>query len=231
MLDERRSPLVPKSKHQLLEKHIMRIGILGTGRMGSTLGRLWVQVGHQVCFGSRTPQKAQLLAESIGPTSTGGSYADAAAFGDVVLLATRWAGVPEALQAAGALTDKVLIDCTLPIVNREKAIDGNTSGAEEIAHLAPGAKVVKAFNTIHYEHFGAARFETPITAFYCGDDPAAKAITAELAADLGVEPMDAGPLFLAGFLEDMGLLYIYLSFAQGYGPTIAFKLLHDGSDT
>jgi predicted dinucleotide-binding enzyme len=117
----------------------------------------------------------------------------------------------------------------LPIVNREKAIDGNTSGAEEIARLVPGAKVVKAFNTIHYEHFGATRFETPLTAFYCGDDAAAKAITAELATDLGVEPLDAGPLFLAGFLEGMGLLYIYLSLAQGYGSTIAFKLLREGS--
>jgi 8-hydroxy-5-deazaflavin:NADPH oxidoreductase len=150
---------------------------------------------------------------------------------DVVLLATRWAGVRDALQAAGPLTDKVLIDCTLPIVNREKAIDGNTSGAEEIARLLPAAKVVKAFNTIHYEHFGARRFETMITAFYCGDDPAAKAITAELAADLGLEPVDAGPLFVAGMLEGMGLLYIYLSFVQGYGATIAFKLLREGSGT
>jgi predicted dinucleotide-binding enzyme len=199
--------------------------------MGSTLGRLWAGAGHQICFGSRTPRQAQLLAESIASTTCGGSYADAAAFGNVVLVATQWAGVADALRAAGMLTDKILIDCTLPIVNREKAIDGNTSGAEEIARLVPNAKVVKAFCTIHYEHFGATRFETPLTAFYCGDDAAAKAITAELATDLGLEPLDAGPLFLASFLEGMGLLYIYLSFGQGYGATIGFKLLREGSGT
>ena len=209
----------------------MRIGVLGTGRMGSTLGRLWAHAGHQICFGSRTPQKAQLLAESIGSPTCGGSYADAATFGDVVVLATQWAGVSDALQAAGTLSDKILIDCTLPIVNREKAVDGNSSGAEEIARLVPDAKVVKAFNTIHYEHFGATGFETPLTAFYCGDDAAAKTIAAELAIDLGVEPLDAGPLFLASFLEGMGLLYIYLSFVQGYGSTIGFKMQRIGSGT
>lgn len=209
----------------------MKIGIIGTGRMGGTLGRLWANVGHQVYFGSRDPAKAQTLVLTLQTQTSaghlfGGSIREAAAFGDVVLVASVWAGVADALAAAGALDGKVLIDCTLPLVNRELAVAADSSGAQEIAKLAPGSRVVKAFNTMHYEQFAHPIIDgQAISLFYCGDDAAAKATVAQLGADLGLDPVDAGPLFVARFLEGMGYLWIFMSVVSGYGEGIGFRLL------
>jgi hypothetical protein len=204
----------------------MQIGIIGTGRMGGTLGKLWAEKGHQVFFGSRDPSKAKVLAEAIGASARGGSIAEAAAFGQAVLLATVWAGVTEVIQAAGNLDGRILIDCTLPLLDKQLAVDGNTSGAEEIASLARGARVVKAFNTIYYEHFERPEIDSErISMFYCGDDEEAKATVAQLGRDIGLDVIDSGPLFNARGLEAMGLLWIYLALGVGYGTEIAFRLL------
>src|SRR5262245_10676322 len=121
--------------------------------MGKALGAQWSAKGHRVFFGSRDPAKAQKLAEATHADMQGGLIAQAVAFSDVVLLATPWVGVTDALQVAGDhLNGKTLIDCTLPLANRELAVDGNSSGAEEISKLVPGAKVVKGFCTLSYEH-------------------------------------------------------------------------------
>ena len=213
----------------------MSIGIIGTGRMGSTLGQLWAKVGHQVYFGSRDPEKAKALAALLqGQNSAGqlygGSIREAAAFGNVLLVATAWAGVVDALAAAGSLDGKVLIDCTLPLINRELAIAADSSGAHEIAKLAPGAKVVKAFNTMHYEQFAHPVINgQAISLFYCSDDAAAKATVAQLGADLGLDPVDAGPLFVARFLEGLGYLWIFMSVVSGYGEGIGFRLLRSAA--
>lgn len=209
----------------------MNIGIIGPGRMGSTLGRLWANVGHHVYLGSRDPVRAQTLALSLQAQGSvgrlsGGSIREAAAFGEVVVVATAWVGVADALAAAGPLTGKVLIDCSPPLINRELAIAADSSGAQEIAKLAPDARVVKAFNTMHYEQFAQPFINgQAISLFYCGDDAAAKVIVAQLAAELGLDPVDAGPLFVARFLEGMSYVWIFLSVVSGYGEEIGFKLL------
>lgn len=204
----------------------MKIGVLSTGRMGSTLGKLWAKYGHQVFFGSRDPDKAKAFAVLTEGEVDGGSLEAAAQFGDIVLLATTWNGVADVLKASGSLEGKVLIDCTLPLVDRQLAVDGNTSGAEVIAKLAPGANVIKAFNTIYYEHFESPLIDTQaVSMFYCGDDPDAKTIVARLAAELGLDPVDAGPLMNARMLEAMGFLWIYLAFGCDYGLGIGYKLL------
>jgi predicted dinucleotide-binding enzyme len=204
----------------------MKIGIIGIGRMGSTIGKLWAAQGHAVCFGSRTPAKAIELAAATGENARGGSYREAAEFGDVILLATQWAGVGEALAEIGALLDdKVLLDCTLPIVERNPAVDGNSSGAQEIARQVPQAKVVKVFNTIDYRHFGNSPFgATPLCAYCSSDDEAAKQMAARLAHDLGLEPIDAGPLWLSKYLEGVGFLILYCAYGSGYGIDISFQL-------
>lgn len=209
----------------------MNIGIIGPGRMGSTLGRLWAGVGHHVYLGSRDPAKAQTLAVSLqlqgrAGQLRGGSIQEAAAFGEVVLIATVWAGVADALAATGPLAGKVLIDCTLPLIDRELAIAADSSGAQEIAKLVPEARVVKAFNTMDYEQFAHPIINgQAISLFYCGDDAAAKATVAQLGAELGLDPVDAGPLFVAHFLEGMSYVWIFMSVVSGYGKGIGFKVL------
>jgi len=208
----------------------MKIGIIGTGSMGGTLGKLLVAKGHQVLFGSRQVERAESFARSIGPDASGGSYVDANNFGEVILLVTAWQDTEAALQVAGTLAGKILIDCTNPESGDSYGlvVGHVTSGAEEVAKWAKGARVVKAFNHI----YGSMLEISPqlgsqtATIFYCGDDAEAKAIVASLISDLGLEPVDAGPLRNARQLEPLAQLAVQLAQVQGLGgENIAFKLL------
>lgn len=209
----------------------MKIGTLGTGRMCSTLGRLFSEHGHQLFFGSREPEKAQHLAAEIGRDCLAGSYTQAAAFCDILLLGVPWQAALETLENIGApqgsLSGKVLIDMTNP-VQPEGGLEtlGSTSAAEQIALLSPGASVIKAFNSIHY-----ANIAEPILAgqnasmFYCGSDPAAKANVHILAAEIGLDPVDCGSLNMARYLEPLAYLWMHLAFREGLGTGVAIKLL------
>lgn len=209
----------------------MNIGIIGTGNMGSGLGKLWAGTGHEIVFGSRTPEsrEKQALAQSIGPHATVGTIAEAAQFGEAVLLAVRWAHVPDALQAAGPLEGKILIDCTNPFSPdfMSVLVGHTTSGAEEIAKWAAGANVVKAFSHIYAQiiHssplFGSQR----ATVFYCGDDAEAKAVVAGLAKGIGFDPVDAGPLLHARYIEPMTELVVQLAYGLGMGTDQALTLI------
>jgi hypothetical protein len=207
----------------------MNIGVIGTGNMGSGLGKLWAGKGHRVLFGSRDPQKARALANSIGPNAMGSTVADAAKFGEAVLLAVRWANVPETLKAAGSLRGKVLIDCTNPLTPDFMALTvaHTTSGAEEVAKMAPGARVVKAFNHVFAEiiHSNPRFGSQNVTTFYCGDDAVAKQTVAGLINDMGFEPVDAGPLKNARYLEPLAGLMIQMAYSLGMGTNQAIKLL------
>ena len=205
----------------------MKIGIIGTGRMGSKLGELWGEY-HQVMFGSRHPQKAKGLAQSLKNNNlNGGSISDAVAFGDVVLLSTPWTAALETVQNAGSFAGKILIDCTNPFgADSGVAVGHTTSGAEEIAKVATGAKVVKAFNSIYWENLECPQFGPQnASSFYCGDDAEAKKVVAQLTTELGFDPVDSGPLVNARYLEPLAMLWIHLAFAGGQGKDIAFKLL------
>lgn len=208
----------------------MKIGIIGSGHVGSTLGTRWAQNGHEVVFSSRhpdSPEMQQLLARA-GHNACSGSPHEAAAASEVVLLATPWPATQDALTHAGDLTGKVLIDATNPL---RPQLDGlalgtTTSAAEQVAQWSPGARVVKAFNTVGANimadpQFGSAK----VALFYCGDEAEAKRITHQLAAELGFDALDAGPLTQARVLEPFALLWISLALAHGYGRDIAFQLL------
>ena len=206
----------------------MKIGIIGTGQIGTAVGTQWTKATHQVMFGSRSPEKALALAREMGTHACGGSYAEAARFGDVLLLAVPYAAAEETLGLMGALAGKVLIDATNPIgAGMALTIGFSTSAAEEIARLAPGARVVKAFNAIFASviqeggHFGDQR----AAGFYCGDDAEAKQLTAALVRDCGFEPVDAGPLAHARYLEPMAALIVALGYGQGMGNRMALTLL------
>lgn len=207
----------------------MKIGIIGSGNMGSALGKLWAQKGHTVIFSySRKQDKLNDLAASV-PHAKAGTPADAAT-GEVVLLAVRWASVKDALKAAEPLKGKILIDCTNPLTPDLSGLEvgHTTSAAEEISRLVPGALVVKAFNTVFAEVYSSASrlFGSRMpTMLYCGDDPEAKTTVSKLINETGFEAVDAGPLVSARLLEPLAMLMIQLGYGQGMGTDIALSLI------
>jgi NADPH-dependent F420 reductase len=205
---------------------IMKIGILGTGNVGRALGRPWA-AKHEIMFGSRDPKKALVVVKSIGKKVSSGTYAEAAKFGDIVVLAVPYTAAKDVLKAAGNLAGKILVDCTNPLAPDLSGllIGHTTSAAEELAKLT-SAKVVKAFNSMGVGNISNLQFgsETAST-FICGNDEEAKSIVRSLGEDIGFDVVDAGPLSNARLLEPLALLWVYLAFKKGMGPNIAFKLL------
>jgi NADPH-dependent F420 reductase len=207
----------------------MNIGIIGTGNMGSGLGRLWARRGHVVFFGSRDPQKALRLGETLGVMASGGTIAQAAAFGQVVLLAVRWDAVPEALKAAQSLDGKILIDCTNPMTSDwMRLVEGlTTSGAEKIQSLVPGAQVVKAFNHVYAQIIQSSPLfgSQNASVFYCGDNADAKECVASLIEDAGFDPVDSGPLQNARYLEPIAEQMVQFAYVIGMGTDQALKII------
>jgi len=211
----------------------MTIGILGSGNVGGTLGTRWARAGHHVIFGSRDPESGEmqsLVARATRPDgrpSRAGTFREAGE-AEVLLVALPWMATRAVLESFDGLIDKVLIDATNPLVPDLSGLEIGTSSsaAEHVAGWALGAKVVKAFNTVGYNimadpAFGADRPVMP----YCGDHADAKQIVRPLIADLGFDPVDAGPLRQARLLEPFALLWISLAYQQGLGREIGFKLL------
>jgi 8-hydroxy-5-deazaflavin:NADPH oxidoreductase len=208
----------------------MKVAVLGTGGVGGVLGSRWGEAGHQVTYGSRDPgsEKVQALVARSGAGAAAMSPAEAILEADAIVCALPWASSQAALAALGDLTGRVLVDCTNPLLPDMSGIElgHHISAAERIAEWAPGAKVVKAFNTASTKVMKDPQFgEQAATMFYCGDDAAAKEIVKQLAADLGFEPVDAGPLTSARYLEPLAMLYIHLAFRQGWGSNCAFKIM------
>jgi NADPH-dependent F420 reductase len=208
----------------------MNIGIIGSGNVGSGLGKIWAQKGHKVIFSfSRNQEKLKALAVS-DQNSSAGSPAEAVQQSEVLLLSVRWETVVEALKAAGPLQNKILIDCTNPLTPdfSELALGHATSAAEEIAKMVPDAKVVKAFNSVFadvYQSESRLFGSRMPTMFYCGNDDGAKTTVARLIRETGFEPVDAGPLKNARYLEPLAMLMIQLGYAQGMGTNIALSLI------
>jgi 8-hydroxy-5-deazaflavin:NADPH oxidoreductase len=204
----------------------MNIAILGMGNVGSVLGRRWIEAGHYVAFGVRNPAKHQ--ADATKMKAAVADIQEAAAKSEVVVLAVPWPAVPDALKAAGNLSGKVLLDCTNPLKPDLSGLDVGltTSGGEQVAKAAPGAKVVKIFNTT-----GAGNMDNPnyggtkVTVLYAGDDAGAKQIAARLASDLGFDPVNAGPLSSARMLEPFALLWIGLAYQQKMGMDFALNVV------
>jgi NADPH-dependent F420 reductase len=209
----------------------MKIGILGAGNMGGTLGRLWAALGHDVFFGLRDSEseKAQGTLANLGDQARFGSFAEAADFGDVVLAAVPWEATRPVIESiAPRLAGKILIDCTNPIKPDLSGltIGHTTSAAEEIARWAPAAKVVKAFNTVGAGALHDARYgDHSASVFVCGDDEAAKKTVAQLAEAIDFEVIDAGPLVEARYIEPLAMLWIHLAIRGKFGSKIAVKLL------
>ena len=208
----------------------MNIAVLGTGGVGGTLGTRWAAAGHHVVYGSREPdhERIRLLLQKGGERTRVEGLKTATADADVIVIALPWQVTRETIVAMGNLSGRVLIDCTNPLKPDLSGLDlpEGTSAAEQIAAWSPGAHVVKAFNSASAKVMNDPTFgSVPATMFYCGDDVTAKASVKQLIADLGFEPVDAGPLVCARYLESLAMFYIHLAFKQGWGSNCAIKIL------
>lgn len=203
----------------------MKIAILGMGRVGSTLGRRWIEAGHQIVFGVRDPDKKRTEAEELQADVL--PIPDAAASADTVLLAVPMAAVPEVLKTAGDLSGKVLLDCTNPVTPQltHLTLGFTTSAGEEVAKRAPGAKVVKIFNTNGVGNMADPDYgNMKVTMLYAGNDDAANKRAAELAREIGMEPVWLGSLKEARLLEPLAMTWILLA-RRGLGREFALNIV------
>jgi 8-hydroxy-5-deazaflavin:NADPH oxidoreductase len=189
----------------------MKIGILGTGEVGKTLANAFLATGHQVMMGSREASNEKALAwakeAGAGSSASSGTFADAAKFAEVVVLAVLWTGAENALQLAGAenLDGKVVIDTINP--------------------LTMGARVVKAFNSVGYAQMFKPDFPGgPPDMFICGNDDAAKRTVTDILMSFGWPAIDIGGIEGARVLEPLCVLWLaYAMRAKSHSH--AFKLL------
>ncbi len=206
----------------------MKIAIIGAGRVGAALGTRWAVAGHQVMYGVRRPEDPRITPLLEGtPNGRAGSVAQAAAFGDVVVLATPWSATESAIRAAGSLAGKIVVDVTNPLNETFSGLTvGHTSsGGETVAKWAKGAKVIKTLNSTGSNNMLDPKYKDAVSMFVCGDDAGAKATVSELVKALGFDVVDAGPLASARLLEPLAMLWISLAYAWGQGTEIAFRLM------
>jgi predicted dinucleotide-binding enzyme len=199
------------------EEQRLKIGILGAGQVGGTLGRVWQKKGHEVWFGVRAPKSAGEV-----------TLAEAKDRGEILLLSVPWGPAEEYLKSAGDFAGRVLMDATNPIRADFGGLTAGTndSGGEQVARWASGARVVKVFNTVGFNVmenpvFAEGRPSMP----YCGDDAEAKRLVGGLVEDAGFDGLDAGPLTQSRYLEPMAMLWITMAIQHGYGREMAFRLM------
>ncbi len=212
-----------------------KVGILGTGDVGRALGTGFASRGHEVKMGSRDAknEKAQKWVAETGPRASAGTFADAAKFADIVVLATSWTGTKSALDLAGPenLAGKVVIDATNPLdfsqgMPPRLALGHTDSGGEQVQRWLPKARVVKCFNIVGNAHMIDPKFPGgPPDMWIAGNDEAAKRTVGEILRDFGwPDPLDTGGIEGSRLLEPMCILWVLHGARTGtWGH--AFKLL------
>jgi len=205
----------------------VRIGVIGTGNMGTGLARAFARAGHDVMVGSRDPERGRAIAS--GFDARGGAYEKAAAHGDAVVLAVPWWSIDSVIPLLGDLEGKIAIDVTNPTMSDSGLLQQmhGSSGAEVIAREIQGATLVKCFNHISAEviHLDTGVAQTRATAFLCGDEPEAKNVVSGLARDLGYDPVDVGPLAAARLIEPLAALVLGLAQRGAVSPDRALALV------
>lgn len=189
-----------------------KIGIIGNGNVGSALKRGLERAGYAV--------------RNVGKDPNG--VRETAAWGEVVILAVPFSAVDDAIRGMGESVDgKTLLDVTNVVTSDyQLALGCTTSGAEELQKKAPGARVIKAFNTAFAGHMATGRVKNePITLFVAGDDAEAKSTVLQLGREIGFDPVDAGPLQNARWLETLGYFHIQLGYMLKMGTNVEFKLI------
>jgi predicted dinucleotide-binding enzyme len=211
----------------------VKVGILGSGDVGRALARGFIALGHPVKIGSRDPQKLREWLSSAGERASAGTFADTAKFGDVIVLATLGVGTEQALHMAGPenFAGKVVIDATNPLDFSggmpPKLFVGHTDSlGERVQRWLPGARVVKAFNTVGNTFMVNPKFPGgPPDMFICGNDDTAKKIVSQICDHFGWGVIDIGGIEGSRYLEPMCLVWV-LHGARTGSWTHAFKMLH-----
>jgi len=198
----------------------MKIGIIGAGNIGSTLGRKWAAADHNVKFGVRNPADAKY--DDLHSIGAAVSVAEAASFGEVILLALPGAAVASfAAEHGQKLTGKIIIDAT----NNMRAPEMN--GLAVLAEEAPGAHLVRAFNTLGWENFAEPEIAgTQIDLFFCGTQ-SARSKAEQLISEVGLRPVYIGDIDTVATLDSLTRLWFALAMPQGYGRRTAFKMISE----
>ena len=208
----------------------MRIGILGSGLMGSKLGTILARAGHDVIFSySRSQKKLERLANEAGEHARAGTPAEAVADADVILLAVPWSRLDDVLSQAGSLSRKTVITCSLPMTkNDSRMVLGlTTSGAETIAARRRKAHVVSAFSTapseVLFSVFEKRKRKTRPDLVFCGNHSGSKKTAARLIHDIGFNPVDLGELSAARYVEPFSLLLAEIAYSRSAGPELTYR--------
>jgi predicted dinucleotide-binding enzyme len=179
----------------------LRIGVIGSGHIGGTIGGLWVKAGHPVLFSSRHPEELKELVSGLGPLARADTVAQAIAFGDVIFIAIPYGALPQLGQDyAGPLKGKIVLDAGNASAARDGAAIADEVEREGIGVVSqkylPGTRVVRAFNTLSYMIFAreANRPDPKLAIPIAGDDSEAMQVAAGLVRDAGFEPVVVGKL-------------------------------------
>ncbi|MGO9066263.1 MAG: NADPH-dependent F420 reductase [Myxococcaceae bacterium] len=208
----------------------MRIGILGSGLMGGKLGILFARAGHEVVFSySRRREKLKELVRKAGANARVGTPAEAAQGAEALLLAVHWSKIDDVVSQAGEMSGRIIVSCSLPMNDSDTdlVVAHTSPGAEQLSLRLPGSRVAGAFNTVPSEVllgvFKARKRPTRPSMLYYGDDRGAKKVAADLARDVGFEPVDAGALLAARYAEPFALLVARLAYEGKGGPEMAHR--------
>jgi len=204
------------------------IAIVGAGNVGMALARAFIAKGESVVFGVPHPDKYQEIVSALGPAARIASTADAVAASELVILATPYSAALGVAQSVADWQDRILVDATNPLAPglAGLSVGTTTSGAEEIAKTAHGARVVKAFNTTGAENMADSRYAGgQVFMPVCGDDAEARSRVIALATLIGFDAVDCGDLKVARYLEPFAMTWIHMAIKLGHGRSFAFARL------
>lgn len=210
-----------------------KVGIIGSGMVGQSLGNGFIKSGYEVKVGSRDPSKLNEWLSKAGERASVGSFKDAAKFGDIIVIATKWTGTKEAIKLTGKryFTGKVVIDVTNPLLFEKEgeapipALTYPKSAGLTVQKWLPKAKVVKAFNTVNASYMANPKLEEGTgDIFIAGNDMEAKQAVKDIASGWGWTVNDIGNINQAYLIESLAMLYIRYAFLNN-NWAIAFKLL------
>jgi len=209
----------------------MKVGIIGAGNVGTGLGKRLAAKGHEIVASfARSVEKVAVAAATIGGGAVTGRPEDAALHGEVVIVATPWAATLDVVRSVSPLLEgKIVWDTTNPLKADMSGLElgTTTSGGEQIARVAPGARIVKAVSPFaEVLHSPSMEIGGQLPGvFVCGDDAEARKLILELLADIPASGVDAGPLSLARYTEPLGMLLVQLAYVQGIGARIGATLI------
>lgn len=204
----------------------MKIAVLGAGMVGGTLGKRFAETGHEIYFGVPDPSEH----EDKKTFARVGTVAEAAKEAEIIVLAVPFEAIENAVSECGDVSGKLIVDCTNPLKMSENglelAVGFETSGGEQVAALAKGARVVKCFNQTGFVNMEQPEFNGQKSMmFVCGDDSEANETVKKLSDDIGFETINAGNIKIARLLEPLAMLWIHLAFNSELERNFGFAIL------